>query len=184
MLSTLHSDVVIGLAGTNNEDINKRMYEERKTYGGIPDPLSAYLTIRGLKTLGLRMERHNRNAMELAKFLSQHKKVKKVYYPGLEDFEYYNIAKKVLRGFGGMLSFEPISDCSKKLIRSLNIAIPAPSLGGVETLVTLPRETSHASLSADELKRMRIPEGLVRVSVGIEDIEDLIEDFNNALSVC
>ncbi len=181
-----HSDVVIGLSATNDEEMFNRIINVRRTYGGIPDPFSAYLTLRGIKTLGLRMEKHNKNAMELAKSLSENSKIKKVYYPGLPDFEYYDVARKVLKGFGGMLSFEPKGgyDCAKKIIKSLKVAIPASSLGGVETLVTLPRETSHASLSKEELKRMEIPEGLVRVSVGIEDIEDLIEDFDNALTVC
>jgi len=181
-----HSDVVIGLVSTNNKEIHSKIFDGRKTYGGSADPLSAYLSLRGLKTLGLRMERHNSNAMELAKFLSDNEKVSKVFYPGIPEFEYYDIAKKVLKGYGGMVSFEPKGgyECSKKIIKSLSLATPAPSLGGVETLVTLPRETSHASLSSEELKKMGIPEGLIRVSVGIEDIEDLIEDFKEALSVC
>ncbi len=179
-----HSDVVIGLLSTNDEEIRDKVFNGRKVYGGSPDPLSAYLALRGLKTLGLRMERHNKNAMELAKFLSDSEKVRKVYYPGLPDFEYHEIAKKVLKGYGGMVSFEPKGgfECAKKIMKSLTLAVPAPSLGGVETLVTLPRETSHASLSSEELRRMGIPEGLIRVSVGIEDIEDLIEDFKQAIS--
>jgi len=179
-----HSDVVIGLVSTNDEYVHERVFNGRKMYGGSVDPLGAYLALRGLKTLGLRMERHNSNAMELAKFLSESEKIKKVYYPGLPEFEYYEIAKKVLKGYGGMISFEPKGgyECAKKIIKSLTLATPAPSLGGVETLVTLPRETSHKSLSAEELRKMEIPEGLIRVSVGIEDIEDIIEDFKQAIS--
>ncbi|BDB98366.1 trans-sulfuration enzyme family protein [Saccharolobus caldissimus] len=181
-----HSDVIIGLVATNNEGIRDKIVNGRKMYGGSLDPFAAYLSLRGLKTLGLRMERHNNNAMELAKFLSESEKVRKVYYPGLPDFEYYKVAKKVLKGFGGIVSFDPKGgyECAKKIVKSLKLAIPAPSLGGVETLVTLPRETSHASLTSEELKRMGIPEGLIRVSVGIEDIDDLIEDFKQAISAC
>lgn len=178
-----HSDVIIGISSTNEKEIYDNLVENRNNMGGIPDPFSAYLTLRGVKTLGLRMEKHQSNALNLAKFLKDHKKVSKVYYPGLEDSKYYKIARKVLRGFGGMLSFEIKGgiESARKFLNSLSICIAAPSLGGVETLVTLPIETSHRQLSREEMKKMEISEGLVRVSVGIEDYEDLEKDFSQAL---
>ena len=117
--------MIIGLVATNDEGIRDKIVNGRKMYGGSPDPFAAYLSLRGLKTLGLRMERHNNNAMELAKFLSESEKVRKVYYPGLPDSEYYKVAKKVLKGFGGIVSFDPKGgyECAKKIVKSLKLAI-------------------------------------------------------------
>ena len=152
-------------------------------FGVSPDPIQAYLGLRGLKTLGLRMKAHNRNAMEIARFLSTHRKVDKVFYPGLEGSEYNEVAKRNLTGFGGMVSFELAGgrNAVKDMARKLKIFSYAPSLGGVESLFTLPVETSHLSLTPTERMEAGIAEGLVRMSVGIEDKEDLIEDLKNAL---
>ncbi len=177
-----HSDILIGFFATNEEQIYKNVLKFRDNLGGVPDPLSAYLALRSIKTLSLRIERQQANALKLAKFLRDHKRVKRVYYPGLEDNEYHGIAKKVLKGFGAMLSFDLGSkEAAKKFMKNLKLCITAPSLGGVETLVTLPLETSHRMLDPEESKRMGISEGLVRVSLGIEDYEDIENDFNEAL---
>jgi cystathionine beta-lyase/cystathionine gamma-synthase len=179
-----HSDVILGLFATNNKEIYDKVVENRTNLGCIPEPFSAYLTLRGIKTLALRLERQQENAMKLAKFLSEHEKVMKVFYPGLEDNEFHEIAKKVLKGYGAMLSFEIKGgyEAAKKFIKNLKLCIAAPSLGGVETLVTLPIETSHRQLNIEERKEMGISEGLVRVSVGIEDYEDIENDFVQALA--
>ncbi len=177
-----HSDVTMGIAGTNDEDLYQGIVGNRLNFGTNSDPMQAFLAIRGLKTLGLRVGRQNEVAMKVAGFLSQHKKVRNVNYPGLESFHYHKVAKRNLRGYGGMLSFE-VEDgkVAVKLLRELKIATAAASLGGVETLVSLPVETSHAKVPAGELKKMGIGSGLVRYSCGIEDPEDLIEDLQNAL---
>ncbi|SMD31311.1 PLP-dependent transferase [Picrophilus oshimae] len=176
-----HSDVIIGIAGTNNYYNN--LIEMRKTLGASPDAFQAYLSYRGLKTLGLRMERHNKNAMELARFLRDSKKVLNVNYPGLDDNKYHKIAGKEMRGYGGMLSFTLNSmEDAHKLIKNLEIPAYAASLGGVESLITMPVETTHASLSPEERRSLGISDSLVRFSTGIEDIDDIIKDFENALS--
>ena len=177
-----HSDIMLGLAGFEKKNMDA-VWAKRKMFGASPDPIQAYLGLRGLKTLGLRMKAHNRNAMEIARFLSTHRKVDKVFYPGLEGSEYNEVAKRNLTGFGGMVSFELAGgrNAVKDMARKLKIFSYAPSLGGVESLFTLPVETSHLSLTPTERMEAGIAEGLVRMSVGIEDKEDLIEDLKNAL---
>lgn len=177
-----HSDVIIGMLATGRETFEK-MQGTRKALGGTPDPLQAFLASRGLKTLGLRMEKHNRNGMEVAKFLSQHSKVRKVFYPGLETSESYEVARKVLKGYGGMVSFEVEGglDSARKVMWSTSIAAPAPSLGGVESLITLPIDTSHSTIPRETRREMGIEDGLIRLSLGIEDHEDIIADLQQAL---
>lgn len=177
-----HSDVIIGLLATDEELFRKNQLT-RKTLGGTPDPLQAFLAGRGLKTLGLRMEKHNRNGMEIAKFLSQHKRVKKVFYPGLEGSDNHDVAKKVLKGYGGMVSFEVHGgiEAARKFMWGISIASPAPSLGGVESLVTLPVDTSHSTIPVEIRREMGIEDGLIRLSLGIEDHEDIIEDLQQSL---
>lgn len=179
-----HSDVILGLVGVG-DGLFQKISSLRKTLGGTPDPLQSYLALRGLKTLGLRMEKHNQNGKELAKFLKQHKKIRKVFYPGIEDSEFFDVAKANLSGFGGMVSFEISGGIEKtrKFIDNLQIASAAPSLGGVESLITLPVDTSHSKISREERLKMGIEDSLVRFSCGIEDIEDLIADFDYALSL-
>ncbi len=178
-----HADILLGLAGFNRGYMEK-MWLSRKTFGGIPDPMQAFLGLRGIKTLGLRVKAQNENALRLARFLEQHGKIRKVFYPGLESFSYHEVAKRNLRGYGGMISFEMRDGvpAARNLMKKLKICSSAPSLGGIESLITLPIDTTHASLTPDERKKMGIPEGLVRLSVGIEDPEDLIEDFQRALA--
>ncbi|EQB68135.1 MAG: hypothetical protein AMDU5_GPLC00016G0009 [Thermoplasmatales archaeon Gpl] len=180
-----HSDVTLGLAGTDNKDIFHRIQAVRRTTGPVPDPLQSYLASRGMKTVGLRVEKQNRVAMDLAGFLSQHRKVVRVHYPGLEESPYHAIARKVLRGYGGMVSFEVVGGLNgaRKFMASLKVPAVAASLGGVESLVTLPVETSHSSIPPHERKAMGIEDGLVRFSCGIEDSQDLIDDMDNALSL-
>ena len=178
-----HADIILGLAGFS-KDYLERIWLSRKTFGGIPDPLQAFLGLRGLKTLGLRVKAQNENAEALAKFLEQHKSVRKVFYPGLESFSYHEVAKRNLKGYGGMISFE-LKDgvpAARKMMKKLKICASAPSLGGIESLITLPIDTTHASLTPAERAKMGIPEGLIRLSVGIEDSEDLVEDFQKALA--
>lgn len=178
-----HADIILGLAGFS-KDYLERIWLSRKTFGGIPDPLQAFLGLRGIKTLGLRMKVQNQNALALARFLEQHKRVRKVFYPGLESFSYHEIAKRNLKGYGGMISFE-LKDgvpAARKMMKNLKICSSAPSLGGIESLITLPIDTTHGSLTPAERAKMGIPEGLIRLSVGIEDSEDLIDDFQKALA--
>ena len=177
-----HSDILLGLAGFERSSM-EAVWAKRRLLGASPDPIQAYLGLRGLKTLGLRMKAHNENGMEVARFLSEHRKVEKVFYPGLDTGPYYSIARKNLKGFGGMVSFELVGglDAAKKMSKKLKIFSYAPSLGGVESLFTLPAETSHSNLTPEERKESGISDGLVRMSVGIEDNEDLVEDLKAAL---
>ncbi len=178
-----HSDVIFGLAAAS-EKFYHGLVDMRKTFGFVPDPIQAFIAARGMKTLGLRMKQHNQNAMELARLLSEDRMVKTVHYPGLSQFRYHEIASRVLTGFGGMLAFELNGGepAARKFMRSLKIPEVAPSLGGVESLITLPVDTTHASLSSEERKSIGISDGLVRFSAGIEDTQDLVEDFKEALS--
>ncbi len=180
-----HSDVTHGMVAASSAEHLERILRMRTTLGSTMDPLQSFLALRGLKTLGLRMEKHNRVALEVAKFLSQHKKVTGTFYPGLPDSKYYDIAKKVLTGFGGMLSFEVTGglDGAKRLLKHIKIASVAASLGGVDSLVSLPLETSHAGIPRAERLKMGINDGLVRFSCGIEDAEDLISDIEAALAM-
>ncbi len=179
-----HSDITLGLIGTGNREYYDSIQNVRKTTGPVPDPIQAYLAARGMKTLGIRMERQNRNAMEVAKFLSDHKNVVSVNYPGLQDSPYHEVATRVLRGYGGMLSFEVRGglQAARKILGLLKVPVIATSLGGVESLVSLPVDTSHASIDPQERKRMGIPDGLVRLSCGIEESDDIINDLDSALS--
>ncbi len=178
-----HSDVILGLVGSGAQ-LFPGISSLRKSLGGTPDPLQSFLALRGLKTLGLRMAKHNTNGMELAKFLKQHKKIRKVFYPGIEESEFFDVARSNLSGYGGMISFEIAGGIEKtrKFIANLTIASAAPSLGGVESLITLPVDTSHSKISREERLKMGIEDSLVRFSCGIEDIEDIVADFENALA--
>ena len=177
-----HSDMIGGAVVGPREHIEE-IKQIRRNTGGIMDPFAGFLLLRGLKTLAIRMAAHNKNGMEIAKFLEAHPKVEKVYYPGLPSHSGYEIAKKQMRGFGGMVSFE-IRDCfdnAKKFTRNLQLSIVGVSLGGVETLVTIPAETIHNRLSVEERARLGIKDNLIRLSLGIEDTDDLIEDIGQAL---
>ncbi len=179
-----HNDLMGGAVVSDIETILKIRDQRIKT-GGCLDPLGAYLLARGIKTLGLRMEKQNANATKLAKWLESNPYVKRVYYPGLESHPDHTVAKRVLRGYGGVVSFEIKGgdSAANRFADSLSLAIKAPSLGGVQTLVTIPRETSHhprTGVTEKELQLLGINPGLIRVAIGIEDVEDVMADFNKA----
>jgi cystathionine gamma-lyase / homocysteine desulfhydrase len=176
-----HSDVNAGVI-ISSAGVIRRVADYAMNHGGTLDSHGCYQLERGMKTLALRVERHNQNGERLAKFLQQHPAVARVNYPGLASHPDHEIAARQMRAFGGMLSFELRQSAKvNEVLRRLRVATPALSLGGVETLVCLPSQTSHRSMSAEERARAGISDGLVRVSVGIEDIEDLCADFDHAL---
>jgi cystathionine beta-lyase len=176
-----HTDVNAGVVISSQAIIGK-LAEYAVNHGGTLDAHACYQLERGLKTLALRVRQHNENAHRLALFLESHAAVSRVNYPGLPDHADHAVAARQMRGFGGMLSFE-LRDANQAetLLSRFQLATPALSLGGVETLVCIPSRTSHRALSRDERLRAGISDGLVRVSVGIEDSEDLLEDFDQAL---
>jgi cystathionine beta-lyase/cystathionine gamma-synthase len=178
-----HADLIAG-AAVSSKDKSHKIKMIRRDFGGTLDPLPAWLVLRGMKTMALRVRQQNSNAMALAEFLSTHRKVAVVHYPGLKTHPQHQLARKQMRGFGGMLSFE-IRGTTKDAMRfteSLKVASLAASLGAIETLVTQPFNMTHTQMSAKEREKTGIPETLVRVSVGIEDEEDLIDDFRHALA--
>jgi cystathionine beta-lyase/cystathionine gamma-synthase len=178
-----HSDIIGGVMITNNADLKQKLNFSRKSMGVNPSPFDVWLAIRGVKTLGLRMEQHQRNAMAIAEFLAKHPLVNKVYYPGLKTHPRHEIARKQMTGFSGMVSvdFKLSFDEMKKFFSKLKLFALAESLGGVESLVCHPVTMTHAAIPAEERNRIGITEGLARFSVGVEDTVDLIEDLEKAL---
>ena len=179
-----HADAMGGVVCGNKELIDQ-IYHYREINGATLDPMSAYLLLRGMKTLALRVERQNQSAIEIAKYLDSHPKIEKVFYPGLESHEGHEIAKKQMTGFGGMLSFilkENTFEAVGTVLAHLKFAHSAANLGSVETIVGPPATTSHVECSKAEREAMGIPESLIRYSTGIEDINDLVDDLGNALS--
>lgn len=180
-----HADALGGVICGAKELVEK-VYHYREINGATLDPMSAYLLLRGMKTLALRIERQNENACKVAQFLSSHPQVAKVYHPSLETHEGHEIAKKQMSGFGAMLSFtlkEDSFEAVGKVIANLKYAHAAANLGAVETIVGPPATTSHVECTREERAAMGIPEALIRYSTGIENVEDLIEDLRNALAV-
>lgn len=177
-----HNDVIAGLAA-GKESLIKNIDLTRRTLGTSLEPFPAYLTIRGMKTLKIRMDAINRNAEQIAEFLQDHPKVVKVYYPGLKTHPDYNIARRLLKGFGGVVSFEVKGGKEEalKVMKSVKVIIPAQSLGGVNSLISHPATMSHRTLTPEERKIVGVTDSLLRLSVGIEDVEDLIEDLDKAL---
>lgn len=177
-----HSDMLGGIAVTNNAKIGERLRFFQKAAGGILSPFEAWLCLRGTKTLAVRMERHGKSAMLVAQWLSRQKKVRHVYYPGLAAHPQHRLASRQMRNFGGMISFDLGSFASvKKFLRHLKLCTLAESLGGVETLITHPATMTHASIPADQRERIGITDGLLRISIGLEDVEDIIADLKRAL---
>lgn len=178
-----HSDVLGGVVMTQDPSFKKELDFARKTLGSNPSPFDCWLISRGVKTLAVRMQQHEKNALEIAHFLEKHPKVKHVYYPGLPSHPQYLIAKKQMRAFNGMLSAEFYLSLEEtlKLISSFKFFTLAESLGGVESLVSHPATMTHAIVPKDERKRLGLNDGLVRFSIGIEDVEDLIQDLEEAL---
>jgi methionine-gamma-lyase len=177
-----HSDVTAGVV-VGRADLVGRARQLLRLYGAVLDPFAAWLVLRGLKTLGLRMERHNANAQRLAEFLADHPQVARVNYPGLPAHPQHAVAVRQMRGFGGMLSFEVRGgfDAGVRTCEALRTCVLAVSLGGPETLVTHPASTSSVGIPAEDRRRAGISDGLIRVSVGLEDIADLVADFDQAL---
>lgn len=178
-----HSDVVGGAIITRNDELNEKLKFLQNALGAVPSPFDCFLTLRGTKTLGLRMEKHSENAMAIAEFLEAHKKIRKVHYPGLRSHQQNSLAVRQMRRFGGMVSFELKGGLreAKKFLSSLNLFYLAESLGGVESLIESPALMTHAGIPPKERLKIGIIDGLVRVSVGIEDKEDLTEDLEQAL---
>ena len=178
-----HSDCTGGAAILTRAGDAEKIYFIQRSAGAGLAPMDCFLVSRGIKTLAVRMDRHNSNGMAVAKFLESHPKVKRVIYPGLASHAQHEIAKRQQRGFGGMLSFDFGSlEAAKKLLNHVRICSLAESLGGVETLISHPALMTHASVPPEIQKEIGITQGLVRLSVGIEDVEDLIADLDQALA--
>lgn len=177
-----HSDVIGGILITNNEKIHERLRYIQNAAGAIPSPFDCWLILRSTKTLAVRMERHNKNAIELVNFLSKSGIAKKIYYPGLSSHPYHELAKKQMSGFGGMVSADlEDENLTKKLLKNVKIFTFGESLGGVESLISHPASMTHASVPKKDRDEMGLTDSLVRFSVGIEDIEDLTKDIEQAL---
>ncbi len=179
-----HSDIVMGITATNDKELNDKLFFINKSMGGIPSPFDCYLAIRGIKTLSIRVERQNENALKIARFLEKHEKVTKVLYPGLETSQYHELAKSQQQGFGAVVSFiiKGGLDESKTFLKSLKIFILAESLGSVESLAEHPALMTHFSVPQELRKELGIHDGFIRLAIGIENVEDLIEDLDQALS--
>ena len=180
-----HSDIIGGgLIINDNPKLAEKIKYIQNAVGAVPSPFDCYLLIRSIKTLAVRMERHNSNALEIAKFLSEHSKVKKVFYPGLEKDSSNQVAKKQMRGFGGILSIDLNGDINsaKKFLENIKIFTLAESLGGVESLIEHPAIMTHASIDKKIRDELGISDTLIRLSIGIEDIEDLKNALNDALN--
>ncbi|MBI4565767.1 MAG: aminotransferase class I/II-fold pyridoxal phosphate-dependent enzyme [Planctomycetes bacterium] len=177
-----HSDIVAG-ACIGRADLIERIIPRLGHLGGTLDPHAAFLLHRGMKTLAVRMRHQNESALKIAEFLERHPAVARVNYPGLENHPAHRRAKELFNGFSGMLSFELKggADAARRFIGATTLPIVAPSLGGPETLLTLPATTSHSGMTPEERRRLGVTDGLIRVSVGLEATEELIEDFNRAL---
>jgi cystathionine gamma-lyase / homocysteine desulfhydrase len=178
-----HSDVVAGLAVVNSEKLAEELHFVQNSTGGILGPQDSWLLIRGIRTLGIRLEEMEANTKAIVEFLLGNKNVKKVYYPGIETHPNHQIAKKQTRGFGGMVSFDVGSaENADKLLSKVKYFTLAESLGAVESLISVPARMTHASIPAERRAELGITDGLVRISVGLEDVEDLIEDLQQALN--
>lgn len=179
-----HSDVVVGALVVNDQDLADRLYFIQNASGAICGPMDSFLTLRGIKTLHVRMQRHCENGEALANYLKGHPKVEKVYWPGFTDHPNHEVAKRQMFGFGGMLSFVPKGADYKtaiEIVERLQLFTLAESLGGVESLAGHPASMTHASIPKEEREKIGILDALIRLSVGIEDVDDLIADLDQAL---
>jgi cystathionine beta-lyase/cystathionine gamma-synthase len=179
-----HSDVIQGCLVMNDADLREKLYFIQKSCGAVPGPMDCFLVLRGIKTLHVRMQRHCENGEKIAHWLRNNSNVAKVFWPGFEDHPGYGIAKKQMRGFGGMLSFTMKDDSIENAIRVLSstkIFSLAESLGGVESLINHPASMTHASIPREERMKNGLTDSLIRLSVGIEDADDLIADLQQAI---
>ncbi len=180
-----HSDVVMGILVTDNEEISKEMYRIQNSTGAVTAPMDSFLVLRGIKTLHLRVQRHCENGAKIAHWLVKHPKVNKVYWPGFESHPNHLIAKKQMRDYGGMISFtlkgNNIED-AHTIVKKVALFALAESLGGVESLIGHPATMTHASIPKEERDKIGIVDSLIRLSVGVEDVEDLIADLEQALA--
>lgn len=178
-----HSDVVAGLVVVNSDQLATDLHFVQNSVGAVLGPQDSWLLMRGIKTLGIRMEEHNVNARRIAEFLNNHEAVSNVFYPGLATHPGHNLMKKQSTGFGGMISFDVGSgEKADELLAKLRYFTLAESLGAVESLISVPARMTHASIPSERRAELGITDGLVRISVGIEDVEDLLEDLTQALA--
>ncbi len=180
-----HSDVIMGALMTNDDKIYEQLAFIHNSCGATPGPMDSFLVLRGVKTLHLRMKAHCENGREIAHFLKNHPKVDKIYWPGFEDHPNHHIAKEQMRDFGGMISFTIKGASLEETFRvasSFKVFSLAESLGGVESLINHPATMTHASIPKEEREKAGVVDGLLRLSVGVEDVEDLIQDLKNALT--
>jgi len=181
-----HSDVIQGALMMNDATLREQLYFLQKSCGAVPGPMDCFLVLRGLKTLHLRMERHCSNGEATAHFLRSHPKIKEVYWCGFEDHPGYTIAKKQMRGFGGMLSFtlkDESNEATNRVLSGTKLFALAESLGGVESLINHPATMTHASIPREERIKNGLSDSLIRLSIGLEDIDDLLEDLKQALEL-
>lgn len=179
-----HSDVVMGAAIVKSDELGEELRFLQNASGAVPGPQDCFLTLRGLKTLHLRMQRHAENGERIARWLVAHPKVERVYWPGLESHPNHDIAKRQMKSFGGMISFTLLGDQmedAQKVLRSTHLFALAESLGGVESLIGHPASMTHASIPKEERVKAGLKDTLIRLSVGVEDVEDLIEDLAQAI---
>lgn len=177
-----HSDVVAGLVVVNSEQLAADMHFIQNSIGAVLGPQDSWLLIRGIRTLAIRMEEIEENAKMVAHFLADHPRVSKVYYPGFKDHKGYDIHSKQARGFGGMISFDAgTGEKAEEVLKKVKYFTLAESLGAVESLISLPAKMTHASIPRERRLELGITDGLIRISVGLEDAEDLIEDLRSAL---
>ena len=179
-----HSDVVHGVVIVKNEDLAQQLYFIQNSCGAVPGPQDCFLVLRGIKTLHVRMQRHCENGIVVANFLRNHSKVDKVYWPGFTDHPNHDIAKQQMRGFGGMLSFtlkDDSMDAANRILSNTHLFSLAESLGGVESLIGHPASMTHASIPREERMKNGLADSLIRLSVGIEDAEDLTADLDQAI---
>ncbi|MDG1090381.1 MAG: cystathionine gamma-synthase [Flavobacteriaceae bacterium] len=179
-----HSDVVLGALIVNDDDLAKRLSFIQNASGAICGPMDSFLTLRGIKTLHVRMQRHSENGRAVAEYLNQHPKIEKVYWPGFENHPNHKVAKAQMKDFGGMLSFVPKGadfNAAIKIIENLKVFTLAESLGGVESLAGHPASMTHASIPKVEREKSGLVDSLIRLSVGIEDAQDLIDDLEQAI---
>jgi cystathionine gamma-lyase/homocysteine desulfhydrase len=179
-----HSDVVAGLVVVNDAELGEKLHYVQNSVGAVLGPQDSWLLIRGIKTLGIRMQEHENNTQQIVQFLKSRNDILSIYYPGLEDHPDHEVQKRQSRGFGGMVSFDVGSaERADQVLSRVKYFTLAESLGAVESLISVPARMTHASIPQERRAELGITEGLVRISVGLEDIEDLIEDLEQALSL-